>query len=128
MGIQERFKKTALKTAFGYIEKDPERNMLKLMDWVDRLAGEGPDSFQPQREAFRYVLEHPDNNMYKLIMDIFQNVDNDVLKAVFENFFLNANLIGWPRQEEMRKKYGCNIPWAILLDPTSACNLHCTGC
>ena len=21
-----------------------------------------------------------------------------------------------------------NIPWAILLDPTSACNLHCTGC
>ena len=128
MGIQERFKKTALKTAFGYIEKDPERNMLKLMEWVDRLAGDGPDSFQPQREAFRYVLEHPDNNMYKLIMDIFQNVDNDVLKAVFENFFLNANLIGWPRQEEMRKKYGCNIPWAILLDPTSACNLHCTGC
>ena len=128
MGIQERFKKTALKTAFGYIEKDPERNMLKLMEWVDRLAGTGPDSFQPQREAFRYVLEHPDNNMYKLIMDIFQNVDNDVLKAVFENFFLNANLIGWPRQEEMRKKYGCNIPWAILLDPTSACNLHCTGC
>ena len=128
MGIQERFKKTALKTAFGYIEKDPERNMLKLMEWVDRLAGEGPDSFQPQREAFRYVLEHPDNNMYKLIMDIFQNVDNDVLKAVFENFFLNANLIGWPRQEEMRKKYGCNIPWAILLDPTSSCNLHCTGC
>ena len=128
MGIQERFKKTALKTAFGYIEKDPERNMLKLMEWVDRLAAEGPDSFQPQREAFRYVLEHPDNNMYKLIMDIFQNVDNDVLKAVFENFFLNANLIGWPRQEEMRKKYGCNIPWAILLDPTSACHLHCTGC
>ena len=26
------------------------------------------------------------------------------------------------------KKYNCNIPWAILLDPTSACNLHCTGC
>ena len=29
---------------------------------------------------------------------------------------------------EARTKYGCNIPWAILLDPTSACNLHCTGC
>ena len=128
MGIQERFRKTAIKTAFGYIEKDPEKNMLKLLDWVDRLAGEGPDSFEPQREAFRTVLENPDGSMYRLIMDIFQNVDNDVLKAVFENFFLNANLIGWPIQEEMRKKYGCNIPWAILLDPTSACNLRCTGC
>jgi MoaA/NifB/PqqE/SkfB family radical SAM enzyme len=26
------------------------------------------------------------------------------------------------------EKYGCNIPWAMLLDPTSACNLKCTGC
>ena len=25
-------------------------------------------------------------------------------------------------------KYNCNVPWAILLDPTSACNLRCTGC
>ncbi len=25
-------------------------------------------------------------------------------------------------------EHGCNIPWAILMDPTSACNLHCTGC
>ena len=31
-------------------------------------------------------------------------------------------------QESMREKYNCNIPWAILMDPTSACNLHCTGC
>ena len=128
MGIQERFRKTAIKTAFGYIEKDPEKNMLKLLDWVDRLAGEGPDSFEPQREAFRTVLENPDGSMYRLIMDVFQSVDNGVLKAVFENFFLNANIIGWPIQEEMRKKYGCNIPWAILLAPTSACNLRCTGC
>ena len=28
----------------------------------------------------------------------------------------------------MRDKHQCNIPWAILLDPTSACNLSCTGC
>ena len=51
-----------------------------------------------------------------------------MLKTVFNNFFVNANLVGWPKQEKMREKYGCNIPWAILLDPTSACNLHCTGC
>lgn len=37
-------------------------------------------------------------------------------------------LIGWLKQEQMRKKYGCNIPWTIFLDHTSACNLHCTGC
>ena len=26
------------------------------------------------------------------------------------------------------KSNGCNVPWLILMDPTSACNLHCTGC
>jgi MoaA/NifB/PqqE/SkfB family radical SAM enzyme len=25
-------------------------------------------------------------------------------------------------------EYDCNVPWAILVDPTSACNLRCTGC
>ena len=28
----------------------------------------------------------------------------------------------------MREVHHCNIPWLILMDPTSACNLHCTGC
>ena len=43
-------------------------------------------------------------------MNIFREVDNDVLKATFENFLLNANIVGWPIQEDMRSKYNCNIP------------------
>ena len=128
MGIQERLKKTAFNTVFSYLERDPEKNIMKVMDWVDALAGDGENSFPVQRAAFRQVLEDPDNNMHRLIMDILEHVDRDVVKATFQNFFLNANIIGWPKQEEMRAQYNCNIPWAILLDPTSACNLHCTGC
>ena len=128
MDIHNRLKKAALNTAFHYLEKDPEQNIHRLMSWVDRLAGSGPNSFPEQREAFHAVLDDPDGNMYQLIMNILHNTDSGVLKATFENFFLNANIIGWPIQEEMRAEYNCNIPWAILLDPTSACNLHCTGC
>ena len=126
--IPATLSKLGLRTAFGYIEKNPEKNLPKLMEWVDRLAGTGPDSFQPQRDAFRAVISDPGSNMYQLIMNILRDVDNDVLKRTFENFFLNANIIGWPIQERFRQEYGCNIPWAILLDPTSACNLRCTGC
>ena len=46
-------KEIALKTALGYLEKDPEKNMPKLMNWVDKLAGTGPDSFESQRAAVR---------------------------------------------------------------------------
>ena len=128
MALGNTMKKVALRTAFDYIGKNPEENMPKLMDWVDRFAGDGPESFPVQRAAVRKVIEDPNNNMYQLVMRIMKDTDSDVLKATFENFFLNANIIGWPMQEENRKKHGCNIPWAILLDPTSACNLHCTGC
>ena len=128
MSFANQLKKATLHTAFGYLEKNPEENALKLMSWVDKLAGDGPDSFPVQRAAVRQVLEDPQNNMYQLVMNILKETDSEVMKATFENFFLNANIIGWPKQEEYRKKYNCNIPWAILLDPTSACNLHCTGC
>lgn len=128
MGFTNELKRATLKKAFDYLEKDPEKNVHKLMDLVDKFAGEGPNSFPTQRAAFRNVLADSENNMYQLIMSIFKDIDKEVMKATLENFFFNANIVGWPKQEESRKKYGCNIPWAILLDPTSACNLHCTGC
>ncbi|MGN0478395.1 MAG: radical SAM protein [Hominenteromicrobium sp.] len=128
MGFTNQVKKTALRTAFSYLERNPEESLPKLMAWVDRLAGDGPDSFGPQRDVIRAIVNDPTNNMYQYIMRLLKETDPEVLKAIFENFFLNANIFGWPKQEECRKQYGCNIPWAILLDPTSACNLHCTGC
>ena len=128
MSLTNQIKKTSLRTALSYIEKNPEQNALKLLNWVDRLAGNGPDSFDVQRAAFRKVLNDPDNNMNRLIMNVLRETDTGVLNKTFENFFLNASIIGWPKQEENRRKYNCNIPWAILLDPTSACNLKCTGC
>ena len=91
MALGNTMKKVALRTAFDYIGKNPEENMPKLMDWVDRFAGDGPESFPVQRAAVRKVIEDPENNMYQLVMRIMKNTDSDVLKATFENFFLNAN-------------------------------------
>ena len=76
---------------------------------------------------FHDILEHPEGNWYQLILKVFQ-LDTGVRKAFLENFIINASLVGSARQNEVREKEGCNVPWAILLDPTSACNLRCTGC
>ena len=125
MQIPMGLKKLGIEQAVEYISKAPEKNLPKLMDWADRFAG---DQYGPQRDAIRDAVNNPDNIYHQLILRIVRDVDTEVLKSTFVNFILNANLIGWPKEEEARKKYGCNIPWAILLDPTSACNLHCTGC
>lgn len=128
MGIKQSLQSFGIRQALSYLEKDPEENLPKLMAWVDRFAGDSPDSFPKQREVIRRVINDPDDNWHKFIVNLVKNVDNEVLKTVFTNFIVNGNLVGWQRQEEIRQKYNCNVPWAILLDPTSACNLHCVGC
>ena len=108
-----------------YLYKDPEKNLPKLMDWADQFS---KGEFGPQREAVRRAIEDPSDPYYSFIRHIINDVDHEVLTAIAVNFFINSSLVGWPIQEKAREKYGCNIPWAILLDPTSACNLRCTGC
>ena len=125
MSISTTLKKYGLTKAFDMLYKDPEANLVKLMDWADKFAD---GEFPAQRAAVRAAIEDPNNAYYPYIRHIIRDVDPEVMKTTAVNFFINANLIGWPREEELRAKYNCNIPWAILLDPTSACNLHCVGC
>lgn len=124
----DALKKAGISTAYNYLEKDPEKNLTKIMDWVDKFAGSGPNSFEGQRAVVRSVIEDPESNWYQMIMHLLKDTDKEVVKTIFTNFVMNAVLVGWKTQEEYREKYNCNIPWAILLDPTSACNLNCTGC
>lgn len=125
MDVSTTIKKYGLEQAFRYLYKDPEKNMLTLMDWADKFSG---GEFEPQRKLIRKYMEDPNEPYYSFIRKLFTDVDEGVLTTAAVNFFINANLVGWPQQEKLRAKYNCNIPWAILLDPTSACNLHCTGC
>ena len=115
---------TAINTALSYLEKDPEGNIPKVMDLVDKLSPK--DWYVPQRTAFRKAIEEK-NNWYQLILRAYE-LDPGVRKTFFQNFIFNASLKGSALQDENVQKYNCNIPWAILLDPTSACNLRCTGC
>lgn len=125
MDASTTIKKFGLEQAFHYMYKDPEKNLSKIMDWADKFAG---GEFEIQRQMIREAIEDPNHPYHSYILHIVNDIDPDVMKTMAVNFFINAALIGWPKQEENRKKYNCNIPWAILLDPTSACNLHCTGC
>ncbi len=124
MKFTNQMKAFGFNQAMKYLEKDPEANIPKLMELADRFMPK--DQFPEQRAAFHKAIDEK-NNWYELIMKVY-DLDPGVRTAFFKNFILNENIFGWPVQEKNREKYGCNIPWAILLDPTSACNLHCTGC
>lgn len=126
MALKERAQVFAVRKALDYLDKDPETNLLKLVDWMETFDTKG--TLAKQREAIRQVASDKDNNWYKLIMSLWKDIDPGVRNRLFENFIIHASLLGYQRQKENREKFNCNIPWAILMDPTSACNLKCTGC
>lgn len=115
---------TAVKTALAYLERDPEANIPKMMKLVDQVCPD--DWYVSQRKAVRGVIEQK-NHWYDLMLKLY-DLDAGVRKTFFTNFIINASLKGSARQIEASAENDCNVPWAILLDPTSACNLHCTGC
>ena len=113
-----------LEQVLHYLEKDPETNIPKIMKLIDTVTPK--DWYAKQRAAFRKAIDEK-SNWYQLIMKVYE-LDPGVRQAFFRNFILNASLQGSARQEEVSARENCNVPWAILLDPTSACNMHCTGC
>ena len=125
MKASDQIKRAALEKTFDYFLADPEHNIVKVMDLLDKVA---PDTlFGSQRQAFRNAIDSQ-SNWYRLIMRIMRNTNPEVRDTLLKTFVIDGNLMAWPKQEENRDKYECNVPWAILLDPTSACNLHCKGC
>lgn len=125
MSVKTSIQKLGLEKIFDYVYRDPDKNLVRVIDWADKFS---PNEFESQRKIIREVITNPQHPYYSFIRRIINDVDSNVVKTLAVNFFINAAMVGWPIQEENRKKYNCNIPWAILLDPTSACNLHCTGC
>lgn len=122
----ESVKAYGVKKVLGYLKKDPEKNLPKILDWLDKA---GSMSSMPQQFAFvKKVLSDPENKWYQYAMDVLHNTNPNCLDRFLDDFVINGSLLGLPRQHKVEKENDCNIPWCILFDPTSACNMHCTGC
>lgn len=125
-GLIGCLQQSMIKQALKYMEKDPDKNLPKLLAWAEKIDTTG--YFEKYIEFFRGWIEDEDNNWNKFMKSLWTDIDDGVRMRFFENFMLNACYKGMQRQKVNREKYKCNIPWAILMDPTSACNLKCKGC
>jgi MoaA/NifB/PqqE/SkfB family radical SAM enzyme len=122
----QKLKAFGAKQVISYIDKDPDSNIPKLLDWIEKY--DKKEAISEQIKSIRIAINSPDNNWYKLIKSLWTDIDDDVRKTIFINFVVNESMMGAPRQIKMGKDENCNVPWAILMDPTSACNLKCKGC
>ena len=112
----------ALKSA----KKDREKTFLQIVDLAKTFYGKGikPESYEKAVVA----IKDPENKWMRYINRILDETDPHVAKMTLLNLGYEAFFRGTKTIRKNREVYGCNIPWLILFDPTSACNMHCTGC
>ena len=107
-----------------YIEKDPEANFPKILNLAEKLSN--TKNQDRQIEVIRKNYEK--NPVIKKFLHKLDDIAPSYKEGLLINFFVNSALLGIPYQYKMADKLGFGVPWAILMDPTSACNLNCEGC
>lgn len=115
----------AVKQAINYARRDPDKNLIKVLNLVEKADVKKAN--QVTYNNLRKSLQDPNNNWTRFIKNILFNTDPKILDK-FIPVLLNIALNSFAVRTENIEKHKCNIPWAILIDPTAACNLHCTGC
>ncbi|MFT9056415.1 MAG: radical SAM protein [Ethanoligenens sp.] len=115
-----------LNEIYKYVDKDPMKNLNKMINWAEKVMTK--TSYASMVGMFREIAEDPNSNWYKLIERYFSELNKNTQKSFLTNFIVNAGIVGNTIIDKSKAKYDCNVPWAILMDPTTACNLKCTGC
>ena len=112
--------------ALKNIDKNREEEVVKLIDFMAKYMAD--EKMDVDYEKAKAIISDKNNALNKYMNRILNEVDPKVLKTMALNLGFEAFMHGTKTIRKMREKYQCNVPWLILMDPTSACNLHCTGC
>ena len=135
--MADGFKNAATRAAFSaaidgvlrYVNKDEEdreKAFNKLIDLAQKFLG---DTFQSKVfDSARELVKDPDSKWMRFINCALNELDPHVIKMNALNLGYQAGFYGFKKTQALKEELGCNVPWIILMDPTSACNLHCTGC
>ena len=124
--IKNKAMEIAIKQAIQKIKEDPDKNLPKLLEIVEKVDKD--NMWEQQYKFIEKVVKDPSNNWNHYIRNILEDIDEEILEKFLCNFIINSAIKGISRNHEIKEKEGCGAPWAIVMDPTTACNMKCTGC
>ncbi len=124
--MKEQISSALLAQGLRWVRKNPEKNMIKLADWAEHFVRH--EYHRSHVAAYRKAVTSPGSNWHNFIMRIVREVDPKFLERFVRNFVIYSSWIGNGKIRKLRTELDMNVPWAILMDPTSACNLNCIGC
>ena len=116
----------AIDATLKSLNKDREKGLLNIVNLAQKVMG---SNFRSEAyEGAKKMIQNPDSKWMRYVNRLLDETDPHVAKMTALNLGYQAAFAGTKKIRKMREIENCNIPWLILMDPTSACNLHCTGC
>ncbi|MBP7494418.1 MAG: radical SAM protein [Spirochaetales bacterium] len=124
--LTQKLRSSTLNLALYYLNRDPEKNIPKIIDRI--LPFTHRDNIRNQLVMGKAIMQDVNNPYRGLILRVLQGIAPKARRRFVSNFVFNSAILGQNKALALKQKYNCNIPWVILMDPTSACNLQCKGC
>lgn len=118
--------RAAISQILRQVIKNPDQNLPKLLEFAEKLDRKKVN--EKTYANIRLALQNPEDNWNRFLHRVFTQLDPEVLQKLMMSLGVNSAMLSFSERMENIEKYGCNIPWAVLMDPTAACNLKCTGC
>jgi MoaA/NifB/PqqE/SkfB family radical SAM enzyme len=121
--------KFVLKHVVNWALKDPEIRLMKIMKVIGKVSfTKKVDGGQNRRNLFMNVFTDNDTMMYKWLVRFMKEMDPRVTHRFLQSVGIHAAFVGNKKKWEVVNREKCNVPGAILMDPTSRCNIKCIGC
>ena len=103
----------ALDKAIDYITKDPEKNLLTLMDFIEKVAI-APD----HKDAVKKLKVHFKGNSQIMEQTRRLACNPKMLYNLFNSWVVNGTFLGRPQREKLSKELVIKIPGLIIIDTT----------
>ena len=86
----------AVKGVIKFLDEKPQEGLRKILEWADKV--DTNDRFHSQKAVLNRILDNEKNNWNQFISGIWNDISPEIRKTIFENFFVNAALIGMKQQ------------------------------
>ncbi|MEN6364660.1 MAG: hypothetical protein ABFC81_06250, partial [Rectinema sp.] len=118
MSLKGSISSTIAVRELNHLREDPARNFPQLVDWARRLDVSG--KYGKTLDGIASIAGDENNNWNRLVMSLIREIDPSFLEKFITNFAVNSAFLSIREREKIKAREGCNIPWAILMDPTAA--------
>lgn len=115
----------ALNAVMKASKNEKKKGYVGVINAIEKVLGDGlkPEAYDALRSAFG-----KDGKWSQYIENLVATTNPDYLKGLIMSLGFEGAFAGYRETRAKQEKYDVKIPWVILFDPTTACNLRCKGC